>query len=142
MRKALILIAVVALASLGLAACGGDDNNEDTTAAATTATETTPAPEGGGVVDISAPADGSLSFDQKEVTAEAGSVGINFDNPASISHDVKVEDSSGSELGGTPLVSQGMRSALIDLQPGTYTFFCSVPGHREAGMEGTLFVTK
>lgn len=148
MRKALILIAVVALASLGLAACGSDDDNEDTTAAATTATEaateTTPAGpvEGGGVVDISAPADGALSFDQKDVTAEAGSVAINFDNPASISHDVKVEDSSGSELGGTPLVSQGMRSALIDLQPGTYTFFCSVPGHREAGMEGTLFVTK
>ena len=63
---------------------------------------------------------------------------INFDNPASISHDVKVEDSSGSELGGTDLVSQGNATATVDLQPGSYTFFCSVPGHREAGMEGTL----
>ncbi len=140
MRKALILIAVVALAGFGLAACGGDDDNEDTTAAATAATETAPAGggAGGSTVDISAPADGALSFDQKDVTAKAGSVTINFDNPASISHDVKVEDSSGSELGGTALVSQGNATATVDLQPGSYTFFCSVPGHREAGMEGTL----
>jgi plastocyanin len=140
MRKALILIAVVALAGFGLAACGGDDDDGDTTAAATAATETAPAGggAGGSTVDISAPADGALSFDQKDVTAKAGSVTINFDNPASISHDVKVEDSSGSELGGTALVSQGDASATVDLQPGSYTFFCSVPGHREAGMEGTL----
>jgi plastocyanin len=141
MRKALILIAVVALAGFGLAACGGDDDDDgDTTAAATAATETAPAGggAGGSTVDISAPADGALSFDQKDVTAKAGSVTINFDNPASISHDVKVEDSSGSELGGTALVSQGDASATVDLQPGSYTFFCSVPGHREAGMEGTL----
>jgi len=141
MRKALILIAVVALAGFGLAACGGDDDDDgDTTAAATAATETAPAGggAGGSTVDISAPADGALSFDQKDVTAKAGSVTINFDNPASISHDVKVEDSSGSELGGTALVSQGDATATVDLQPGSYTFFCSVPGHREAGMEGTL----
>jgi plastocyanin len=141
MKKGLILIAVVALAGFGLAACGGDDD-EDTTAAATTTTETAPAGAGGGAstVDVSAPADGSLSFDQTDLTTKAGSVTINFDNPASLSHDVKVEDSSGSELGGTDLVSQGDATATVDLQAGTYTFFCSVPGHREAGMEGTLTV--
>ncbi len=138
MRKALILTAVVALAGFTLAACGGDDD-DGTTAAATTTTDTAAAGAGGGsTVDVSAPADGALSFDQKDLTAKAGSVTINFDNPASISHDVKVEDSSGSELGGTDLVSQGNATATVDLQPGSYTFFCSVPGHREAGMEGTL----
>ena len=140
MKKGLILIAVVALAGFGLAACGGDDD-EDTTAAATTTTETAAGGGGGAsTVDISAPADGSLSFDQTDVTAKAGSVTINFDNPAALSHDVLVEDSSGEELGGTDLVSQGDASTTIDLQPGGYTFFCSVPGHREAGMEGTLTV--
>jgi plastocyanin len=143
MKKALILIAVVALAGFGLAACGGDDD-EDTTAAATTTTTTETAPAGGGggasTVDISAAADGSLAFDQTDLTTKAGAVTINFDNPASLTHDVKVEDSSGAELGGTDLVSQGDATATVDLQPGTYTFFCSVPGHREAGMEGTLTV--
>jgi plastocyanin len=143
MKKALILIAVVALAGFGLAACGGDDD-EDTTAAATATTTTETAPAGGGggasAVDISAAADGSLAFDQTDLTTKAGAVTINFDNPASLTHDVKVEDSSGTELGGTDLVSQGDATATVDLQPGSYTFFCSVPGHREAGMEGTLTV--
>jgi plastocyanin len=143
MKKALILIAVVALAGFGLAACGGDDD-EGTTAAATTTTTTETAPAGGGggasTLDISAAADGSLAFDQTDLTTKAGAVTINFDNPASLTHDVKVEDSSGAELGGTDLVSQGDATATVDLQPGTYTFFCSVPGHREAGMEGTLTV--
>jgi plastocyanin len=142
MKKALILIAVVAMAGFGLAACGGDDDDEDTTAAATTTTETAPAGGGGGAstIDISAPADGSLAFDQTDLTTKAGAVTINFDNPASLSHDVKIEDSSGAELGGTDLVSQGDATATVDLQPGSYTFFCSVPGHRPAGMEGTLTV--
>jgi plastocyanin len=143
MKKALILIAVVALAGFGLAACGGDDD-EDTTAAATATTTTETAPAGGGggasTVDISAAADGSLAFDQTDLTTKAGAVTINFDNPAALTHDVKVEDSSGTELGGTDLVSQGDATATVDLQPGSYTFFCSVPGHREAGMEGTLTV--
>jgi plastocyanin len=140
MRKGLILITVVALAGFGLAACGGDDDDEDTTAAATTTTETAPVGGGGSTLDVSAPADGSLAFDQTELTTQAGAVTINFNNPASLSHDVKVEDSAGTELGGTDLISQGDAAATVDLQPGTYTFFCSVPGHREAGMEGTLTV--
>jgi plastocyanin len=134
---------VIALAGSVLPACGDDDDDDggETTAAATTTTETAAGGGGGGsTLDVSAPADGSLEFDQTDLTATAGSVTINFDNPASISHDVKVEDSAGEELGGTDLVSQGDASATIDLQPGSYTFFCSVPGHREAGMEGTLTV--
>ncbi len=143
MRKGLILIAVIALAGSVLVACGDDDDDGgDTTAAATTTTDTAAGGAAGGAstVDVSAAADGSLAFDQTDLTAKAGSVTLNFDNPASISHDVKVEDSSGEELGGTDLVSQGDATATVDLQAGTYAFFCSVPGHREGGMEGTLTV--
>src|SRR4051794_537774 len=81
-----------------------------------------------------------LAFDTTSLTAKAGPVTIDFDNPSPIGHDVKVEDSSGKELGGTKLVTGGQTSAKVQLKAGTYTFFCSVPGHREAGMEGKLTV--
>ena len=141
MRRASALIAVALLAVLGVAACGGDDDDDGTTAAAP-ATTTAPAGGGGGgsTVDFSTPPGSELAFNQKDATAKAGSVTIDFDNMQSLQHDVKVEDSSGQEVGGTDLVSNGTATATVDLQAGSYTFFCSVPGHREAGMEGTLTV--
>jgi len=144
MRRASAVLIVAALSVIGLAACGSSSNDNSTTAGSTPAS-TTPAgggtaSAGGSTVDISTPSGGSLAFDQKDVSAKAGTVTINFDNKQPIQHDVKVEDSSGKELGGTDLVSSSTANATVDLQPGTYTFFCSVPGHREAGMEGTLTV--
>ena len=65
---------------------------------------------------------------------------VNFTNPQAIPHDVDVEDSGGASVGKTELVTEGSDSVELNLKPGTYTFFCSVPGHREAGMEGTLTV--
>jgi plastocyanin len=141
MRRASAVLVVAALAVLGLAACGGDDDDDggDTTAAAP-ATTTAPAGGGGATVAISTPPGSDLAYDQSDVNATAGSVTIDFDNQQSLQHDVKVEDSGGTELGGTDLVSSGTATATVDLQPGSYTFFCSVPGHREGGMEGTLNV--
>jgi plastocyanin len=142
MRRPSTVLAVAVLAVVGLAACGGSSNNNSTTAASTPAT--TPAGGGGGgggsTVDISTPSGGSLAFDQKTASAKAGSVTINFDNKQSLQHDVAIEDSSGKTLGQTDLVSSGTANTTVDLQPGTYTFFCTVPGHRDAGMEGTLTV--
>jgi plastocyanin len=142
MRRASALMAVAALAVLGLAACGGGDDDNETTAAAQPTTTAAAGGGGGGgsTVDISTPSGSDLAFNQKDVSAKAGSVTIDFDNMQSLQHDVKVEDSSGQELGGTDLVSSATATATVDLQPGSYTFFCSVPGHREAGMEGTLTV--
>jgi plastocyanin len=139
------VLIVAALSVVGLAACGSSSDDNSTTAASTPAS-TTPAGGGGGAaaggstVDISTPSGGTLAFDQKDVSAKAGNVTIDFDNKQPTPHDVKVEDSSGKELGGTDLTTSGTATATVDLQPGTYTFFCSVPGHREAGMEGTLTV--
>jgi plastocyanin len=132
---------VAALAVLGLAACGGDDDDGDTTAAATAPSTTAPAGGGGGsTVQISTPSGSDLAYEQTDVSAKAGNVTIDFDNQQATPHDVKVEDSSGQELGGTGLISSQTTTGTVDLQPGSYTFFCSVPGHREAGMEGTLTV--
>lgn len=144
MRRALAVLIVAALAASGLAACGGGGNDNSTNAASTPAS-TTPAGGGGGAgggstVDISTPSGSDLTFDQKNVSTKAGSVTINFDNRQPLQHDVAVADSSGKVIGQTDLVSSGTANATVNLQPGTYTFYCTVPGHRDAGMEGTLSV--
>ena len=144
MRRVSAIAAVAALAMLGLAACGGGSSNNDTTAAATPPPATTTGGGGGGgaasTVNISTPSGTDLAYDQKDVSAKAGSVTIDFQNNESIPHDVAVESSSGDTVGQTDLVASGTANTTVDLQPGTYTFFCTVPGHREAGMEGTLTV--
>ena len=144
MKKASVLLVAIALALFGLAACGSDDDDDETTAATTTE-ETTAAGGGaaggaGGTLALSAPADGSFAYDQPTAESAAGSVTVDFDNPASLSHDVVIEDESGAEVGKTDLVSQGKTSTTVELAPGTYTYYCDVPGHREGGMEGTLTV--
>jgi plastocyanin len=137
------VLAVAALAVVGLAACGSSSNNS-TTAASTPATTTAAAggggAGGGSTVDISTPSGSTLAFDQKTASAKAGNVTINFDNKQPLQHDVAVADSSGKVLGQTDLVSSSTANTTVDLQAGTYTFYCTVPGHREAGMQGTLTV--
>ena len=91
-------------------------------------------------LELSAPADGTLAFDPPSLEASAGKVEIDFTNPASIEHDVNIE-ANGKDVAGSDLVADG-ESATVSakLQSGEYTYYCSVPGHREAGMEGTLSV--
>ncbi len=140
MRKASVLFVAVALAAVGLAACGGSSNNTSTTAAQTPTTTGGGGGGGGSTVDLSAPADGTLAFDQKSATAKAGNVTINFDNPAPLGHDVAIADSSGKQLAVTEIITGGSTSTSVNLQPGTYTFYCTVDGHKAAGMKGTLTV--
>jgi plastocyanin len=80
-----------------------------------------------------------LAFDKESLTAKAGKVTIDFTNPSPIPHNVVIEQ-NGKELSGFEPIAEGKESETAELKPGTYTFFCSVPGHREAGMEGTLTV--
>jgi plastocyanin len=81
----------------------------------------------------------ALAYDTTELSAKAGKVTIDFKNPAAIEHNVVIEQ-NGKELAGFQPIAQGEESETAELKPGTYTFYCSVPGHREAGMEGTLTV--
>ena len=43
-------------------------------------------------------------------------------------------------VGATRTFQGGSEVLTLNLKPGTYKFYCSVPGHRVAGMEGTLTV--
>ena len=150
MRRIPLLLLICGVAALGFAGCGGgDDNGGSNTSAATTgttaatgATGTTGGGGAGGTIKISADPSGQLAFEQKSVTAKAGKNKIEFDNPSSVPHDVKIEE-NGKEKGGTDLVTNGKAEATVTLDAGEpYVFFCSVPGHRQAGMEGKLTVTK
>lgn len=81
----------------------------------------------------------ALAFDTTELEAKAGEVTIDFTNPAPIPHNVVIEE-DGKELAGFEPIAEGEEEVSADLKPGTYTFLCTVPGHAQAGMEGTLTV--
>jgi plastocyanin len=148
LRTMTILAAALALV---LAGCGGSSNKNagSNTSGAATATST-PASSGGsgggsgggggasGTLALAAPADGSLKFDKTTLTAKAGKVTINFDNPSSTPHGVAVEGNGVDKDSQT--VTSSKTSLTVDLKPGKYTFYCPVPGHRQAGMQGTLTV--
>jgi plastocyanin len=81
-----------------------------------------------------------IAFDTTSgLSSKPGKVTIEFDNPSAIEHDVAIEK-DGEELAKSALVTEGKTSVSADLEPGDYTFLCTVPGHAEAGMEGTLTV--
>jgi plastocyanin len=151
MKKFVALLALT-LASVALVACGSssDNSSSSTTEATSGGGETTSGgasggkEEGGGgggsTLKFEADPEGQLAYTTTEATAKAGSVTVDFNNPQGLTHDVAIESSSGEEVGKTELISEGSDSTTVNLKPGTYHFYCTVPGHREAGMEGTLTV--
>jgi plastocyanin len=153
MKKAAVALAVL-LAALALVACGGssDDNGSEAAPEKTAPAETggggkESASKGGGseaaggsTVKVEADPSGELAFTSDSLSAKTGKVTVDFSNPASVPHNVQIEDEGGTTVAGTETISESSESATANLKPGTYTFFCSVTGHREAGMEGTLTV--
>lgn len=148
MKKVAVAFALV-LASLALVACGGSSGSSSS--AESSAAETTTESSGGGAeaeggsagsasaLDIETASSG-LAYSSNSATAKAGKVTVDFTNPQAISHDVAIESSGGEVIGQTETTAEGSDSTEVELEPGTYTYFCTVPGHREAGMEGTLTV--
>ena len=102
----------------------------------------TPAPAASttGAIKLAADASGALKFNTTALTAKAGKVTIDFTNSGPLAHNVTIASSRGPVLGATPTFRGGTKSLTLNLKPGTYTFYCSVPGHRQAGMQGTLVV--
>jgi uncharacterized cupredoxin-like copper-binding protein len=131
---------VLALGAVLLAAgCGGGSSSSSSAPAATT-----PMSSSGGVaqtVEIDVAQTG-LAYTTTTATAKAGTVTLKSMNPQSIEHDISIESSDGSINQKGNLVANGdVSEVTVDLKPGTYTFYCSVPGHKEAGMSGTLTVS-
>jgi plastocyanin len=127
-RRALTTVLMLLLLVLGLAACGGGNGDEDGE------------PAGGGTtLELAADPGGAFAFDKTTLEAPAGTITIHLTNDASIPHDIGVKGDSVDEVSDT--VMQGDVSLTVDLEPGTYTFYCSVPGHEAGGMKGTLTVS-
>jgi plastocyanin len=100
--------------------------------------------QAGGVteaIDVSSPADGSLVFQPNGLTAKPGNVAITYDNPSQVPHSIAVATANGNVLGEVQPFTNGKQTVdLTDLAPGKYVFYCTVPGHRQAGMQGDLTV--
>ncbi len=90
---------------------------------------------------VDSPSDGSLVFQPNGLTAKPGNVTITYDNPSQVPHSIAVATSNGNVLGEVQPFTAGKESVdLTNLAAGKYVFYCTVPGHREAGMEGNLTV--
>jgi len=137
MKKATALLVLV-LASVALVACGGSDDDSTSTTSETT-TESSGGPSTGGGLEIAAAASG-LAYASDTAESAAGKVDLVFDNPQPLAHDVAIEDSGGETIAKTEIVTEDTDSTTVDLKPGSYEYYCTVPGHREAGMVGTLTV--
>lgn len=148
--KKLAAMFVLILAAFALVACGGSsDTTADTTAETTTQEESGGGGEkeaeggtagGAATVDFEADPSGALAYTTDKATAKAGKVTVNFTNSSPVPHDVAIEDEAGETIAQTEVLAEGSESTTAELEPGEYKFFCTVPGHRQAGMEGTLTV--
>jgi plastocyanin len=153
--KSKVSVLTLAAGLVVLAGCGSSSSSTSSSAStpasaatpttSSSATSSTPAPASGGEsagasLSLAANPEGQLKYDKTSLTAKAGKVSISFANMSPLSHNVTVASSSGAVVGATETFQGGSKTLSLNLKPGTYKFYCSVPGHRQAGMEGTLTV--
>lgn len=111
-----------------VAACGGDDDSGSGSAVDLSSADST--------VEILAE---DISFPEDVYETEAGAIGFVYENVGSIRHTLVIEGESGFKL---DVETKGdVDEGIIDLEPGTYTLICDVPGHRPAGMVADLVVS-
>jgi uncharacterized cupredoxin-like copper-binding protein len=84
----------------------------------------------------------ALAFEKSSLTAKPGTVRLVATNPQAVPHNISLEGPGGLDEHGKTVPKGGSSQVSAKLKPGKYTFYCSVPGHRQAGMEGTLTVAK
>lgn len=88
-----------------------------------------------GLLKIPADPSGQLAYVNTTAQAPAGPITIEMDNASGVPHNIAIKG-----VGQSPIVPKGKASFKANLKPGTYTYFCEVPGHLQAGMKGTLTV--
>jgi plastocyanin len=103
--------------------------------------EAAPAPRSpaAAAIDLSADASGAPAFDKKDVVVRAGRVAMRFTNPSPVPHNVTIAKGA-KVVGQTKTIEDATATADAALTTGEYVFYCSVDGHRQAGMQGKLTV--
>ena len=137
------LVVPLAVGALIFAGCGSNDSSDDSSSTDTTTTQSQPADNSsasGQVLQLAADPSGALAYDTTELSAKPGKVTLDFTNESPVGHNVVIEDSGGKEIASTDVITGQSTTAEFTVKPGTYTFFCSIPGHAQAGMKGTLTV--
>jgi plastocyanin len=148
MTKLRLVPAGALVAVIARSGCGGSSSSSSSSspsASSTTASSSSSAaaPASGGAgktLTLAADSGGALKFDKASLSASSGKVTVDFSNSAPVAHNVTIASSGGSVVGATPTFSGGSKTLTVNLKPGTYTFYCSVPGHEQAGLKGTLVV--
>jgi uncharacterized cupredoxin-like copper-binding protein len=142
-RKLLtVLVIAVPLAAFpfALAACGGDDDDEETTAASSETTTTEASGGGGGAqtIDVS---ETEYAIDPADPTVDAGTVTFQVTNDGQVTHNLEIEGNGIEETEIEGDLDPGASGDLtVDLQPGTYEWYCPIDGHKDQGMEGEVTV--
>src|SRR3954447_8100174 len=139
-------LAVLIAIALAVTACGEGGGGAHATptsspkaTASPTSTPVTTTHSGSGAV-LPLQADNSqLKFDKSALSAKPGKVTINMQNPSGLEHNVAIEG-HGVDVAGKIVGQGGTSTVTASLKAGTYTFYCAVDGHRQAGMKGTLTV--
>jgi len=147
-RIARRLPVILTATAFALAGCGGGGGGEATPTsspkspptASPQPTPTTSAKSGAASSILSLQANASqLKFDKSTLSAKPGKVKIEMKNPSALQHNVALEG-NGVGVAGKVVGQGGTSKVTATLKAGTYTFYCSVDSHRQAGMEGTLTV--
>ena len=105
-----------------------------------------PAVEKAGKLRIEASPSGQLAYVSDKATATPGPVTIEMPNMSGVSHNIAIESgeggasAKGATLAHSAFVTKTTATVSLTLKAGTYTFFCEAPGHRAAGMYGTITV--
>jgi plastocyanin len=90
-------------------------------------------------VGVDSPKSGALRYSPSTLRVPAGELTITYLNPSLVPHNLAVSR-NGKVLGKTKVLTKGSASVTVDVGAGQYVFYCTVPGHRQAGMQGDLVV--